>query len=276
MLPIVDSHCHLDFEDFRDDLPAILQRARAAGIVAMVCVGSGGDLATAERAAALAEQEPDVFAAIGMHPHDAAKVSPDDWPALEALARQERVVGVGETGLDYFYDHSPRQTQREVFARFLSLAIAAKRPVICHVRDAHDDAIDILRTGPLPDQGGVVHCFSGNAGHARRYLDLGLYLSFSGALTFKKADDIRAAAAYAPADRILVETDAPYLAPVPHRGQRNEPAYVLRTLEALAQVRGVSLSRTAEATTANAFRLFDLRTPGSSCNVLPQAIIQPA
>jgi TatD DNase family protein len=224
----------------------------------MVCVGSGGDLATAERAALLATKEPDAFAAIGIHPHDAGKVLPEFWPALEELAKSPRVVGIGETGLDYFYDHSPRQVQREVFARFLALATSVKRPVICHVRDAHDDAIEILRGGPIPDAGGVVHCFSGTVDHARRYLDMGLYLSFSGVITFKKADDLRQAAAYAPANRILVETDAPYLAPVPHRGQRNEPAFVLETLKALAQVRGISLGAAAEATTGNAFRLFNL------------------
>ena len=173
------------------------------------------------------------------------------------------MVGIGETGLDYFYDHSPRETQREVFERFLGLAVAVKRPVICHVRDAHEDAITVLAAGPLPDQGGVIHCYSGNREHARRYLDLGLHLSFSGVLTFKKADDIREAAAYAPADRILVETDAPYLAPIPHRGQRNEPAYVVKTLAALARVRGISVSHAAEATTANAFRLFNLAMPGA-------------
>ena len=261
MLPIVDSHCHLDFEDFREDLPAVLERARAANIVAMVCVGSGGDLATAERAVTLAAREPDAFAAIGIHPHDAGKVVPEFWPALEELARSPRVVGIGETGLDYFYDHSRKQVQREVFERFLKLAVAVKRPVICHVRDAHDDAVSVLRNGPLPDEGGVIHCFSGNKTDASRYLDLGLHLSFSGVLTFKKADDIREAAAYAPAERILVETDAPYLAPIPHRGRRNEPAYVLATLEALARVRGISTSRAAEATTANAFRLFNLTMP---------------
>jgi TatD DNase family protein len=261
MLPIVDSHCHLDFEDFRDDLPAILERARAAGIMAMVCVGAGGDLETAERAAALAEREPDVYAAVGIHPHDAAKLTPEMWPALTELGKRERVVGIGETGLDYFYDHSPRQVQREAFERFLQVAVAVKRPVICHVRDAHEDAATVLAAGPLPDEGGVIHCFSGNRDHARRYLDLGLHLSFSGVITFKKADDIRAAAAYAPADRILVETDAPYLAPVPHRGQRNEPAFVVKTLEALAGVRGMPLGRAAEVTTANAFRLFGLGLP---------------
>jgi hydrolase, TatD family len=259
MLPIVDSHCHLDFEDFHKDLPAVLERARGAGIVAMVCVGSGGDLATAERAAHLATREPDVFAAVGIHPQDASKVLPEFWPALEELAKAPRVVGIGETGLDYLYDdRSPRQVQREVFARFLTLAASVKRPVICHVRDAHDDAIEILRGGPIPDAGGVIHCFSGNVDHARSYLDMGLFLSFSGVITFKKADDLRKAAAFAPADRILVETDAPYLAPVPHRGHRNEPAFVLGILEALAQVRGISPGQAAEATTANAFRLFGL------------------
>ena len=258
MLPIVDSHCHLDFEDFREDLPAVLERARSAGIVAMVCVGSGADLATAERATLLATKEPDVFAAIGIHPHDAGKVLPDLWPALAELAKAPRVVGIGETGLDYFYDHSPRQVQREVFARFLTLATSVKRPVICHVRDAHEDAIEILRAGPIPDAGGVVHCFSGNVEQARSYLDIGLYLSFSGVITFKRADDLRKAAAYAPADRVLVETDAHYLAPVPHRGHRNEPSFVLGTLEALAQIRGISPSRAALATTANASRLFNL------------------
>jgi TatD DNase family protein len=258
MLPIVDSHCHLDFEDFREDLPAVLERARAAGIVAMVCVGSGEDLATAERAVELATKERDVFAAVGIHPHDAGKILPAFWPVLETLAKAPRVVGIGETGLDYFYDHSPRQVQREVFTRFLALAISVKLPVICHVRDAHEDAIEILRTGPIPDAGGVLHCFSGNIDHARGYLDLGFHLSFSGVITFKKAEDLRKAAAFAPIDRVLVETDAPYLAPIPHRGHRNEPAFVVRTLEALAHIRGISPEEAAQATTANAFRLFNL------------------
>jgi TatD DNase family protein len=259
MLRIVDSHCHLDFEDFREDLPAVLERARAAGIVAMVCVGSGGDLATAERAAELATKERDVFAAVGIHPHDAGKILPEFWPVLEKLAKVPRVVGIGETGLDYFYDHSPRQVQREVFRRFLALATSANLPVICHVRDAHDDAIEILRVGPIPEAGGILHCFSGTVDHARSYLDMGFHLSFSGVITFKKAEELRKATAFAPIDRVLVETDAPYLAPVPHRGRRNEPAFVLQTLLALAQIRGISPEDAAQATTANAFRLFNLK-----------------
>lgn len=258
MLPIVDSHCHLDFQDFREDLPDVLTRARQSGIVSMISVGSGGDIATAQRAVELADHEPDIYAAVGFHPHDAAKMTLEDWSVLDTLARATRVVGIGETGLDYFYEHSPKHTQAEVFRRFLSLASSVNKPVICHVRDAQVDAATILHQGPLPDSGGVIHCFSGTTEDARRYLDLGLHLSFSGVITFKKADEIRKAAAYAPLDRILVETDAPYLAPIPHRGKRNEPAFVLRTLEALAGVRAISLGHAAEATTANAFRLFNL------------------
>jgi TatD DNase family protein len=258
MVPIIDSHCHLDFDNFAPDLPAVLERARQAGLVAMICIGSGSDLATAERAARLAAREPDIFAAVGIHPHDAAKIEDDWWPLLDKLARSPRVVGVGETGLDYFYDQSPRDKQAEVFRRFLALSRAVRRPFICHVRDAHADALAILRSESLGAPGGVVHCISGNLDHARGYLDLGLDLSFSGILTFKNADEIRRVAAYAPLQSILVETDAPYLAPMPHRGKRNEPSFVVNTLQALASVRGIPFSRAAEATTENTRRRFAL------------------
>jgi len=195
MVPVIDSHCHLDFDDFAKDLPAVLERARQAGLVAMICVGSGADLATAQRAADLADREPDVFAAVGIHPHDAAKIEDDWWPALNKLAQSPRVVAVGETGLDYFYDHSPRDKQAEVFRRFLGLSRSAHRPFVCHVRDAHEDALAILRAESPGEAGGVVHCFSGNLDHARGYLDLDLDLSFSGILTFKNADEIRRVAA---------------------------------------------------------------------------------
>jgi TatD DNase family protein len=258
MLPIIDSHCHLDFEDYAKDLPAVLARARDAGLLAMVCIGSGPDVATAERAVALAGREPDVFAGVGIHPHDAGKMEEAWWPALEALAGQPRVVGVGETGLDYHYDHSPREVQRRIFRRFVHLAHGVQKPAIVHVREAHEDAAAILRQELAPDATGIIHCFSGTVADARRYLDLGLALSFSGVLTFKNADEIRQAAAFAPGDRLLVETDAPYLAPVPHRGKRNEPAFVVETVKVLAAVRGAPLARTAELTTANALRLFRL------------------
>ena len=168
------------------------------------------------------------------------------------------MVAVGETGLDYFYDHSPRDKQAEVFRRFLGLSRSAHRPFVCHVRDAHEDALAILRAESPGEAGGVVHCFSGNLDHARGYLDLDLDLSFSGILTFKNADEIRRVAAYAPLRSILVETDAPYLAPMPFRGKRNEPSFVVKTLEALAAVRGIPFASTAEATTENARRRFQL------------------
>jgi TatD DNase family protein len=206
----------------------------------------------------LANREPDVFAAIGIHPHDVGKIQDDWWPALEKLAQNPRVVGVGETGLDYYYKHSTPEAQAEAFRRFLALSRAANLPFILHVRDAHKDTLSILRSETLCNAGGIVHCFTGTVEDARAYLDLGLDLSFSGILTFKNADEIRRAAAYAPQESIMVETDSPYLAPMPHRGARNEPAFVVKTLEALAGVRGVSFHRAAEATTQNAFRRFRL------------------
>jgi TatD DNase family protein len=259
---VIDSHCHLDFPDFAEELPQVLERARKAGLVAMVCIGSGRDLAPARAAVALAGREPDVFASVGIHPHDVASMTEDTWQVLGELARAPRVVGIGETGLDFYYDHSPRDAQRTAFRRFIALARAVGRPVVCHVRDAHEEAAQILAEEKAPEVGGVIHCFSGGVDDARRYLDLGFHLSLSGILTFKKAHPIREAAAAAPLDRLMVETDAPYLAPVPFRGKRNEPAYVTHTLAQLAELRGISIEETAAATTANARRLFRLPPGG--------------
>jgi TatD DNase family protein len=257
-LEIIDSHCHLDFEEYGGDRPAVLARARAAGIVRMVCIGSGRDIKSARSAVQLAAEEADIFATVGIHPHDVGKMTEEDWTELQGLARAPRVVGIGETGLDYYYDHSPREAQREAFRRFLRLCGASDQPVVCHIRDAHTDAQSILREEGVPGRGGVIHCFTGDAADARGYLDLGLHLSFSGILTFKKADDIRAAAALAPLDRVLIETDAPYLAPIPNRGRRNEPAFVVETLKQLALTKGLTVEETAAATTANARALFRL------------------
>jgi TatD DNase family protein len=181
-----------------------------------------------------------------------------DWDELARLAQSDKVVGVGETGLDYHYDHSPRDVQRQAFARFIAMAGAVERPVVSHVRDAHDDAAEILAAEAARLVGGVIHSFTGTVEDARRYLDLGQHLSFSGILTFKNAADLRAAAAFAPLDRILVETDSPYLTPVPHRGKRNEPALVQHTVAALAAVRGIPPEDAARATAENARRLFKL------------------
>jgi TatD DNase family protein len=255
---MIDSHCHLDFESFDVDRAEILTRARASGVTAFVCIGSGSDTVSARQAVALAGAEPDVYAAVGVHPHDVARMSEADWTELDGLARAPRVVGVGETGLDYHYNHSPPETQREAYARFVALARAVGRPVISHVRDAHDDAVELLRAAGAAEVGGVIHCFTGGVDDARRYLDLGHHLSFSGILTFKNAQPIRDAAVFAPLDRILVETDAPFLAPIPHRGKRNEPAFMVETLRVLAEVRGAAVADVEAATVANTRRLFKL------------------
>jgi TatD DNase family protein len=255
---MIDSHCHLDFEDFGPDRGAVLERARAAGVTAFICIGSGKDTVSARQAVALAAEQADVFAAVGVHPHDVARMTEADWTELEGLARAPRVVGVGETGLDYHYNHSPPETQRAAYERFVALARAARRPVISHVRDAHDDAVEILERAGAAEVGGVIHCFTGGVPEARKYLDMGHHLSFSGILTFKKAEPIREAAAFAPLDRILVETDAPFLAPIPHRGKRNEPAFVAETLRVLAAVRGADVADVERATAANTRRLFGL------------------
>ncbi|HSZ84303.1 MAG TPA: TatD family hydrolase [Polyangia bacterium] len=255
---MIDSHCHLDFAEYANDRESMLARARAAGVTAFVCIGSGEDTVSARNAVAIAAAEADVFAAVGVHPHDVAAMSEADWTELDGLARAPRVVGVGETGLDYHYDRSPRDVQQRAYERFVALARAVGRPVISHVREAHDDAARILRDAGAADVGGVIHCFTGGVPEARRYLDLGHHLSFSGILTFKNAQPIRAAAAFAPLDRILIETDAPFLAPIPHRGKRNEPAYIVETLRVLAEVRAEDQNAVEAATAANTRRLFRL------------------
>jgi TatD DNase family protein len=224
----------------------------------MICIGSGSDIRSARSSVDLAGTEPDVYATVGVHPHDVARMTESDWETLEGLARLPRVVGIGETGLDYHYEHSARDAQQAAFRRFVRLARQAGRPVVSHVRDAHADAAEILRAEGASEVGGVIHCFTGGVDDARGYLDFGHYLSFSGILTFKNADHIRAAARFAPADRVLVETDAPYLAPIPYRGQRNEPAFVARTLGLLAEIRGISVADADRITTENACRLFRL------------------
>src|SRR3954447_23630905 len=252
---MIDSHCHLDFQDFAGDRPEMLARARAAGVTAMVCIGSGRDTGPAREAVRLAAAEPDIFAAGGVHPHDVARMTEDDWAELDRLSREPRVVGIGETGLDFHYDLSPRDVQRDAYRRFVELGRQARLPVISHVRDAHVEAAAVLEETRAAELGGVIHCFTGTVADARRYLDLGQDLSFSGILTFKTAGELREAAAFTPMDRILIETDSPYLAPIPYRGKRNEPAYIVKTLELLAGLRGIDVAEADAATTANTRRL---------------------
>jgi TatD DNase family protein len=256
---MIDSHCHLDSEYFGQDRAAVLARARAVGVEAFICIGVGRGLSAPREAVEIAAAEPDVFATVGVHPHDVAKMTEPDWAELGTLARKPRVVGIGESGLDYHYEHSPRGIQIEAYHRFASLARAAELPLVSHVRDAHDDAAAVLRAEGA-GAGGVIHCFTGGVAEARVYLDLGQHLSFSGIVTFKTADNIREAAGFAPLDRIMIETDSPYLAPTPHRGKRNEPAFVAQTLAAIAACRGIPTAEVEAATTRNARRLF--RLPG--------------
>lgn len=254
---MIDSHCHLDGAYFGNERAQVLARARQAGVTAFICVGVGRGAEAAEEAAAIAASETDVYATVGVHPHDTAQATEAHWAAFQRLARDAKVVGIGETGLDYHYEHSPPDVQRAAYRRSIGLARAAGLPVVSHVRDAHADAAEILGS-EAGGMTGVIHCFTGGVADARAYLELGQYLSFSGIVTFKNAGAIREAAAFAPLDRILVETDSPYLAPVPHRGKRNEPAFITETLRVLAELRGVGVAELDAATTANTRRAFAL------------------
>jgi TatD DNase family protein len=260
--PFLDSHCHVDGSDFDADRAEVIARARAAGVGAMVVVAAPRDLADLERPIRLAESDPDLYATVGVHPHDAARIEPDWWEVIERLGRHPKVVAIGETGLDYYYDHSPHDAQRAGFARHIEIARALGKPVVCHVRDAHGEAADMLESaGVGRTLGGVIHCFTGTPEDARRYAAAGLFVSFSGIATFKSAAPIRAAVKEVPIDRILIETDCPFLAPIPMRGKRNEPAFLVHTAAVIAGEAGVPVEELAARTTANACALFSLTAP---------------
>jgi TatD DNase family protein len=253
---LVDSHCHLDDRQFDPDREAVIGRALQAGVSGMLAIGTGDGPPDLEAAIRLAEAFPQVWATVGVHPHDARKATPDTWRHMRELLSHPKVVAVGEIGLDYYYDNSPRRTQRAVFLAQLELAAEARKPVIIHTREAWEETLSLLRTHWAPTGfGGVFHCFSGGPAEAREALELGFYLGFGGIVTFPKAEPVREAARHVPPDRLLLETDAPYLAPVPHRGKRNEPAFLLETARALAAVRGEPPEALAAATTRNFQRL---------------------
>jgi TatD DNase family protein len=253
----VDAHCHLQLELGKarfspDDADPQVKRARDAGVEWMVCVGTG--LETSQQALDLSSRYDDVYATVGLHPHDASQLH-TEWDAIAALADAERCVAIGEAGFDLYYEHSPRDEQEVAFRRHIQLAKTAGRPLMIHSRNAWDDTFRLLDEEGLPART-IFHCFSGGPDEARKALDRDCYLSFSGIVSFKAADDVRAAAAIAPADRVLVETDSPYLAPAPHRGKRNEPAFVSLVGAALAAARRVDVDDIAELTRANAARVF--------------------
>jgi TatD DNase family protein len=252
---LVDSHCHLDFPDFAAELDAVVGRARAAGIGRMVTISTR--VRKLPQALAVAEKFPEIFCSVGTHPHNAEEELDIDAKALIALTKNPKIVAIGEAGLDYHYDNSPRDAQAQGLRQHIAAARETGLPLVIHARDCDADMTAILSEetgkGAFP---AVLHCFTGGRDLAMRAIDLGLYVSFTGILTFKNSQSLRDIAAALPADRILVETDAPYLAPLPYRGKRNEPAYVVETAKVLAAARGVSFDEIARATTENFFRLF--------------------
>ena len=261
----VDSHAHLEMEQFDSDRPAMLQRARDAGIEIILAIGSGTGPGSLDCAIRLADQHEFIYATIGIHPHEAKLASDADFEEMALLAKQPKVLAWGEIGLDYFYDHSPRDVQQQVFLKQLQLAQAARLPVIIHCRpsdnseNAWDDCLRLLQENWSQSHlGGILHCFTGSWLHAKEALDIGFMISFAGNITFPKGQQIREAAKQTPLDRMLIETDSPFLAPVPHRGKRNEPSFVKEVARQIGELRGLSTDEVGLQTAENFYRFFSL------------------
>ena len=261
---LVDSHCHLDFPELGKDMDGVLARAAEAGVGAMVTICTR--ISEFDQVRAIAEAHDNVWCTVGIHPHEAAREPLVDAEALVRLAGHPKVIGFGESGLDYFYEHSPRDVQKAQFRVHAAAARATGLPLVVHTRDADADTVRILQeeqaVGAFP---GLIHCFSTSRQLAENAVEMGFYISFSGIVTFRKAEDLRDTARDLPLDRLLVETDAPYLAPMPKRGKRNEPSYVVHTAAKLAEVRGIDPADLALATSDNFFRLFTKADRGAPC-----------
>jgi len=267
---MIDSHCHLDSEQFDADRDAVVERALAAGVEHMVAIGTGEGPPDLEAAIRLAEKYPCIYATVGIHPHDASKAAPEHYKQLAELLRHPKVVALGEIGLDYHYDHSPREVQERVFRHQLGQARAAKRPVIIHCREAMPDCLKILeqdwRSSGL---GGIFHCFAGTLDEARQAIEMGFLISFAGNVTYPKAQNLRDVAREIALDRLLVETDSPFLAPQPYRGRRNEPAYVAEVARTIGNVRDLPANQVAEMASANFRRFFGLDHSGNRTGAVP-------
>ena len=261
-MKLVDSHCHIDGAQFDDDRRAVIDRAREAGVCAMLNIGSGSPAEDSfEKTVELADSNEMIYAAVGIHPHDAREYDDGVEARLIALVRgSKKVIAWGEIGLDFYYDHSPRDVQTEVFRRQIRLARELQLPIIVHSRDANDETVQILREECSGDgfPGGIMHCFGGTAAMAEAVMPLGFMISFAGNVTFKKADELREAARVVPLERLLIETDCPYLAPVPMRGRRNEPSFVAHTAQFLGEFYNIPADELANQTTANFLRFFNL------------------
>jgi len=257
---VIDSHCHLDFPDFAAEIDAVVARAKAAGVERLITIGTRVKRAAALQA--LAERFDDVYFTVGTHPHQAAEEAEVDAEAIRAFARHPKCVGLGEAGLDYHYNHAPADVAANVFRAQIALARELALPLVIHAREADDHVARMLREEMREGAfSAVLHCFTSSRALAEAGLELGLYVSFSGVLTFKNSGDLRAIAKDIPLERLLVETDAPYLAPMPHRGKRNEPAFVVETARALAKVKQIDEAALAAATRANTLRLFSKMPP---------------
>ena len=267
----IDSHAHLDGKQFDSDREQVIARAREAGVHAMVAIGNGDGPPYLDAGIRLAEKHSFMYATIGIHPHEAKLASDPAYHEMERLARHPKVIAWGEIGLDYHYDHSPRDTQRQVFARQMELAAAAKLPIVIHCRpsdgsdNAWEDCLGLIKDQWAPSGlGGILHCFTGSWTQARHALEMGFMISFAGNITFPKAQQIRDAALEVPLDRMFIETDCPYLAPVPHRGKRNEPAFVKETARKLGELRGLPMEEIGERTALNFYNFFKLAETSES------------
>ena len=255
---LIDSHAHIQGKEYADEREAIIARACQAGVEKIIAVGGAGDMTSNAEAVALAESFPNIYATVGMHPHDAKDVGAKHLAKLKELAAHLKVVAVGETGLDYYYSHSPHDVQRRVFGQFIQMARETDLPIVVHERDAAQEAAELLRSEGSGKLRGVIHCFTGNYEAACAYLDLGFYLSFTGIITFKNAEPLREVVQKVPLERMLVETDSPFLTPAPHRGKRNEPAYVRFVAGTIAEIKGITLEKVAQVTTKNVQNLFKI------------------
>ena len=264
-MELIDSHAHIDFPQFAEDREAMLLRARAAGVTTLLAIGTGPGPEKLDSALPFAEQHDWIYATVGIHPHEAKEFKLEHLEQLRNLARHRKVIAWGEIGLDYFYDHSPRETQHKVFRDQMESAAQAKLPIIIHCRDAWSDCLNLLEEHWRPTGlGGILHCFSSTLEDAQRGIDLGFLISFAGNSTFPKAQNLRDVAKALPLATILIETDSPYLAPQPYRGKRNEPAHVREVARMLASVRNLSADEIAAATSQNFRRLFRLPWPQRS------------
>lgn len=253
---LFDTHAHLHFPEFAADLDAVLERARAAGVRRILTIGT--DVPTSRAAAALAVREPDVWAAVGIHPHEAADADDAALAEIERLAGSPRVVAIGETGLDFFRNLAPREAQERALRDQLALARRTRKPVLIHCREAHEETLGLLGAADVREHGGIMHCFSGDVAIARRCLDLGLLVSLAGPVTYPKPGALPEVARFVPADRLVVETDCPFLPPQPYRGKRNEPAYLAITATRVAELRGEPLAELAARMSENARTLLRL------------------